>query len=202
MSSSTAAKGHLMPSPIAHCSLAFLGWPMLRRRVHTTTTRLTRIVLFGAVIAGLMGPDFDLLAGPIMGVRFSVYHNGFTNSLLCAPVFGLLFAGLCRALVRQRFAFLWMFGTGLYLSHILLDLFTWGRGIQLFWPFTAERVQGPVILFRGVRHSIGAGLSEHVLTVLWDLTFALLVWIASIVVFRRQRCTARPDHGARRRATR
>ncbi len=164
-----------MPSPIGH--LAF--WPLLRRQ--GLTTNRTQRRLWGLMIAvALLAPDFDVALAFVYQTRISQVHNGPTHSLLAALVFALPVAGLGTWLtgVRYRRALVVMLAG--YLSHLLLDIFTWGRGIELFWPLTHTRIASPVPLFLGVRHSSGAPLWMHVLTAANDLMFfavvAALAW--------------------------
>lgn len=173
-----------MPSPIGH--LAF--WPLLRRRrtAPAAATR-TQSLLWGLMIAvALLAPDFDVALAFVYHTRISEVHNGPSHSLLAALVFALPAAGLCTWLagVRYRRAVVVMLAG--FLSHLLLDIFTWGRGIELFWPLTHTRIASPVPLFLGVRHSSGAPLWMHALTAANDLTFCAVVW-ALMWAWRRRR---------------
>jgi membrane-bound metal-dependent hydrolase YbcI (DUF457 family) len=134
-------------------------------------------------MAALMGPDFDLAIGLVTGEGFAAYHNGFTHSLLMAPLFAVVYAAAAR----------WVFGAGLgafflvglvgYSSHVMMDFLSWGRGVLLFWPVSPERFIAPFYVFRGVRHSVGASMMEHMKTVGNELAFGA-VYGAIVLLWR------------------
>lgn len=163
-----------MPSPIGH--LAF--WPLLGRRSAPPPAERTRRRLWAAAVAvALLAPDFDVALALVYHTRISDVHNGPSHSLAAAILFAVVFAGLCAAILRVRYAAALGVLLVAYLSHLLLDVLTWGRGIELLWPLTHARIQSPVPIFMGVRHSVGAPLWMHALTALNDLAFCGLVWL-------------------------
>ena len=169
-----------MSSPIAHGSLIFAVWPYVRHRLDPHLPRAGRTLVGCAVFAALMAPDADLLFGLIYpGQSIQDYHNGPTHSFAASVVFAVLFGGICRVLARGGWLCFTCTGLICYAGHVLLDWFTWGRGVQLFWPLTEARFQSPVKLLMGVRHSVGAELSTHLLTVANDLLFGVVVWLVS-----------------------
>lgn len=145
----------------------------------------------GAVLFALMAPDLDAAAGFVTGQGVGRFHNGLTHSLLCAPVFGCVFALIGRPIARCKGRLLFRLGSVAYLSHIVLDLFNArGRGVQLFWPLSETRFASPVPLFYGVIHSVDAPWSVHLVTIVNELLFAAAVWIAC--VWRRRRGSPMP----------
>ena len=163
-----------MPSPIGH--LAF--WPLIWRRGAPPAADRTRRRLWAAAVAiALLAPDFDVALAIVYQTRISDVHNGPSHSLAAALIFAALFAALCTLLLRVRFLPAAGVLLAAYLSHLLLDIFTWGRGIELFWPLTHARIQSPLPIFMGVRHSVGAPLWMHLLTALNDLAFCAVVWL-------------------------
>lgn len=113
-----------------------------------------RLVIFAAFSAIL--PDLDTI-GYFLGVPYgSVWgHRGISHSLAFALAWALASVLLARKLRAGRgitFLSVWI-GTS---SHTLLDMLTnGGKGVALWWPWTAERVFFP---FRPIRVSpIGAG---------------------------------------------
>lgn len=98
-------------------------------------------------------PDLDVLAFRY-GIPYESQwgHRGWTHSLVFALMLGSLM-GLIFSLLRMsrkdagaqnttRHLFLWlMLSTA---SHPLLDMMTnGGRGVALWWPFSAERIFAP-----------------------------------------------------------
>lgn len=97
---------------------------------------------YWAVAAGLsMLPDLDVLAFPLgipYGARFG--HRGFSHSLCCAALTGLVVALLGAGAFAEPWWLLWAFFFGVMASHGLLDMFTnGGMGIAVFAPFDANR---------------------------------------------------------------
>ena len=166
-----------MSSPIAHCSLILAAWPPVRRRLPAGTPVSRKRLAVAAVLVALMAPDADLLMFPWAGPDLRTFHNYFSHSLLLAPIFGIAFGFLCRLLTGGRWTFYAIVGCLCYVSHILVDAVTWGRGVQMFWPLTDQRFSAPFCLFYGVRHSVGAPWTSYLITVANDLGFGVVVWL-------------------------
>lgn len=120
-----------MPLPVAHglvgASLVAASVPRAGR------ARYWLPLAAGALLAN--AADLDFAAVVLFGSRG--WHRGFTHSLVFAFVVAL---GLLCALGRRRARV--ALGLGLaYASHALLDFATTkeGGGVELFWPFNAER---------------------------------------------------------------
>jgi membrane-bound metal-dependent hydrolase YbcI (DUF457 family) len=169
-----------LSSPIAHGSLMFVAWPAVRGRLDPDVSRTRQLLVGCAIFTGLMGPDADILLGLLYpGEPLAVYHNGPTHSLFAGLIFAVPFAIVVRLTARAPWRFLAITGALLYESHVVVDWLTWGRGVQMFWPFTETRFTAPFPIFIGVRHSVGAPLSTHMFTVVNDLVFGLVVWWVS-----------------------
>lgn len=107
--------------------------------------RLALAAVFG--IAGA-APDLDSLTAWArhLGNLHFLQHRGFSHSLLGAPLFGLLSAGMLALVARfwRRAAWLhWRRGhvaAALLgsLTHLVLDGITYG-GVPLLWPWTSHR---------------------------------------------------------------
>ncbi len=187
-----------MPSPIGH--LAF--WPLLWRRNAPPAAERTRRRLWAAALAtALLAPDFDVALALVWQTRISDVHNGPSHSLAAAILFAAALAGICAAILRVRYVPAAAVLLAAYLSHLLLDILTWGRGIELFWPLSDLRIKSPIPIFMGVRHSVGAPLWMHLLTALNDLAFCGLVWLLWRTHRRTRprvnRPTASPTSGSR-----
>ncbi len=139
------------------------------------------------MLVGLMGPDVDLALWFVYPTQaVATYHNGPTHSLLLALAFALPFALVCRAVSGLPWMFLAITGAALYGAHVVVDWVTWGRGVQMFWPITEARFKAPFPLLMGVRHSVGAPVTTHLLTVANDLVFSLAVWWISSRIWSRR----------------
>lgn len=119
-------------------------------------------------------PDLDFAPGLLLG-DFDQFHNTVSNSLLV----GLLIAFLVGAIVwikrRQRFIFWGGFALLCYEVHVIMDYFTIGRGVMLFWPFSTERFEPAVKLFYGLHRSAGWISIQHLWTLLTEIAFTLIV---------------------------
>jgi membrane-bound metal-dependent hydrolase YbcI (DUF457 family) len=127
--------GALMAKALFNGDDLFASRPMNRQRIVTWSTMLGAIFPDSDVFRDLLSRD-DLL--------IISWHRSITHSLLCLPIFALLFAALARRVARWRkwdapsFVVL----SGIYaagiLSHILLDLVT-SFGTMVWSPLTWSR---------------------------------------------------------------
>jgi membrane-bound metal-dependent hydrolase YbcI (DUF457 family) len=97
-------------------------------------------LLLGVVLGNLF-PDLDNIAVAIATITKNStdgLHRTFTHSIFTALALVLLFY-LASLLTRdQRFNNFGLgFGSGI-LMHIILDLFLWFNGVELFWPLKFE----------------------------------------------------------------
>ncbi len=173
-----------MPSPIAHCALFMLAWPMARKALPIIRSRRATLMFAAAVLVSLMAPDLDLLPGFITGQGFAKYHNGPTHSLVFALAIGVLFAVVGRPLCGISAKALFLIGSCGCAAHVILDMFTFGRGVLLLWPFSDERISSPVTLFLGVRHSVNAPWVVHAFAILGEAAFALMIWFIAATIYK------------------
>jgi membrane-bound metal-dependent hydrolase YbcI (DUF457 family) len=111
-------------------------------------------------------PDVDFLAGYLVGDP-GVYHWGPTHSIAAA----LLVGGIVAWRFAQRaggFTPVFVLVTAAYLSHIVCDLLLGpgagpAVGLQVFWPFSGERLMAPWALFRMAPPSIETAGPLHAL---------------------------------------
>lgn len=119
-----------MPLPIAH---GLLGASLVAALHPKPAARFWLPLLIGAALAN--APDFDFGFSVFFGLKG--WHRGFTHSLF----FGLfLTAALAVWFGRERLREALAYGLA-YTSHCFLDFATTkkGNGLELFFPFTAER---------------------------------------------------------------
>lgn len=119
-----------MPLPFAH---GLVGAGVVAALHPRPKRRHFAPLLFGALLANCADLDFAL----VLLTHERSYHRGFTHSLAFAfAVCVAMLAAFGRARAREALAY------GLaYASHALLDYSTtkFGGGVELFWPFSAER---------------------------------------------------------------
>jgi len=122
-----------MPLPIAH---ALVGASLVAA-IHTRPDpplRYRVALIAGAILAN--APDLDFFL--VFTLHSRAWHRGFTHSLIFASFVCLLIILASRKRhMRDALAF------GLaFASHGILDFLTTkaGGGVELFWPFSAERL--------------------------------------------------------------
>lgn len=137
------ARLSVMPTPVGHA----LGG--LAVYLGATHGEVRRDLALGVACLGVsLLPDLDFAIGPFAGRN---YHHYFTHSLGFAALFAL--AAYIGARVLGQARPLWDTGvlTGVYLSHILLDLLAKDTsppfGVQIFWPFSDAFYISPIIIF-------------------------------------------------------
>jgi inner membrane protein len=167
-----------MPSPIAHLGTGYAIYRLSKFKQKKDRPQFRLLVLQGVIVAGLsMLPDLDVLLAIYFG-DMANYHNHFTHSL----IFGLPVALLCAVILNWTFpaSFRKWFLVSLlsYELHIILDMFTGGRGVLLFWPFVSDRFSFPVDLFYGVQWGLGWFSLWHLWTFFTEGLFVLLLVVA------------------------
>jgi len=134
-----------MPSPVGH-SLAGLCVFMVAQN-HVNIRRGGWFLVGSVVIANLA--DLDFLPGLLLANLPSFHHQG-THSIITAVATGLITASLARRWNLN--GMVWgIWGGGLYLSHIILDLLVNDPsppfGVQLLWPFSETYFISPITPF-------------------------------------------------------
>jgi membrane-bound metal-dependent hydrolase YbcI (DUF457 family) len=183
-----------MPSPIAHMAAGyaiyriFRSEPLQRRGLGVDGSTETLIAVIGLSLL----PDLDAIPGFLTG-DLSRFHNNLTHSLVTGFVAALAIGG--AVWLKNRSGFVRWFSVALlsYQLHIVMDFFTHGRGIMLFWPFTDERYKPALTFFYGLRHSEGWLTIHHVWTLLSELTFAGALFLILYLYSRMKRNSKRSD---------
>lgn len=165
-----------MPSPIAHAAVGYLVYrKALKSRPAEPGRKVLGIpvLLLSAIVFSLL-PDLDSVVGILMQ-DFGRFHNNGTHSLviglIVAALFGLVFSGG----QRKRFLFWFFFVLAAYELHVIMDAFTYGRGVKAFWPFSEARFLSPVFLFFGLHWSDGFFSFSHVITLITETVFSVLL---------------------------
>ena len=162
-----------MPLPIAH-SLVGAGVAALSRP-QNSLKRDWRVLLLAAFLA--VTPDFDFFL-IWAGISGHEAHRGPTHSILFALAVTLLLA------ISAGFSYLRSVlacGAAL-LSHGILDFLTTrqGRGVELLWPFSDERLKLGVIGFSEFPH--GFHLLEIVKSSLIELIVFAPLLLAMLLI--------------------
>ncbi|MBX2998259.1 MAG: metal-dependent hydrolase [Caldilineaceae bacterium] len=162
-----------MPSPIAHIAVGYAIYRICRSRpLQETPLGMDGSIRSLAAIVGLsLLPDLDAIPGLLLGDLDS-FHNNLTHSIVAGVVAALAIGGIVW--LKNRTSFVRWFNLTLisYQLHILMDFFTRGRGVMLFWPFTEERFEPAIKLFYGVQRSRGWLTMDHVWMLFNELLFA------------------------------
>ncbi|MBU0677910.1 MAG: metal-dependent hydrolase [Verrucomicrobia bacterium] len=165
-----------MPSPIAHVSVGLAVFLLLKEQAGSLIRhRWAKWILALGLMAFSLLPDLDSVLGFATG-DLGKYHNNLTHSifigLAAAAVLGALLSLTNRGALLKWFLLILL----CYELHVLMDYFTYGRGIMAFWPFTSERFRSPVLLFYGLHWSDGLLTHKHLLTLLNEIVFAALLF--------------------------
>ncbi len=180
-----------MPSPIAHISAGCLLFAVCRRFLSAKILRHTgkSLFLLGLCLFFSLLPDIDSIIGIAAG-DLGRYHNQWTHSLLSGLALCVAFALAMRFWRQSGFAAWLGISYTCYALHVIMDFFTYGRGVMLFWPLTDARYKFEPPLFRGLRWSEGILSTEHIWTALQEVAFALVllgIYLALGAVDRSER---------------
>ncbi len=150
-----------MPSPYAHVLAALtLSTPYLARKA----IALRHKEDIATLIAFSLAPDLDVIPGLLFG-NIAAYHNHMTHSIAFGLMVCLFYSLIrCRMQPPRSFRRSISLTAAAYGLHLLMDFFTYGRGLMLFWPFTDERFSPPFLIFYGLRRSDGVFSSHHIVT--------------------------------------
>src|SRR5262245_19283746 len=123
-----------MPSPIGHglagLTIGLAVEPEEPESARSTTRRLSRYAIFGAIVAAL--PDVDLVIQQM--------HRGVSHSVGATALLMIIVAAVTRW-VTGRVQWRWVVLVGAaHASHILMDWLGVDRyappGIEALWPFS------------------------------------------------------------------
>jgi len=168
-----------MPSPFAHLAAGYIVYRLSSDRIcsrsmseHSWILPRLLIVTLGLSIL----PDMDSIFGILFG-DFGRFHNNGTHSLVIGLVVAVTFASIVRWRFKFSFASWLIIALISYAMHVIMDFFTLGRGVMLFWPFSWERYLSPVPLFYGLHWSDGIISIRHFWTLITEMGFLIIVFV-------------------------
>ncbi len=165
-----------MPSPIAHISAAWVISSFFRNHVAKVTRAFSdrRMLLFLVCVFFSLLPDVDAVPGVLSG-EMGRFHNQWTHSILWAFVLSAVIAFIARCRRKGGFGDWFTLIFSCYGIHILMDYFTYGRGVRLFWPFTATRYKFNPPFFGGFHWSEGLFSRSHITTAVEEISFGAIL---------------------------
>lgn len=119
-------------------------------------------------------PDFDAVPGILMG-NLGRFHNNGSHSFFVGITIALLGALIMRWVKGEKYQYWFLLIFSCYGLHIVMDFFTYGRGVMVFWPLSTKRYLSPILLFYGLHWSDGIFSIKHFWTLLNETGFVLLV---------------------------
>ena len=163
-----------MPSPVAHIAMGYVVYraslPYVSKDHETSFGSVPRLLAIAAAFSLL--PDIDAGAGIVMG-DMGRFHNNATHSLFSTFLVALGIGALAKKFRRGRFAFWFSLSLACYGLHVLMDRFSTGRGVMLFWPLSTQRYSSPFTLFYGLHWSHGWISIDHLWTVATESVFSI-----------------------------
>ena len=166
-----------MPSPFAHTTAGYIIYRYYKRMLPGEQARFINLPIQLLIIAAIsLLPDMDTLPGLILG-DMERFHNNASHSLfvglLAALILSVLFSRVYKSPMKVWFTVALIS----YELHVLMDYFTGGRGVMLFWPFTSARFNSPIELFFGVQWGLGYLSIWHLWTILTEAIFFLFIFV-------------------------
>ncbi len=138
-----------MPSPIGHTLAGLCGFYLAYPHIPKTH----RIPLLVTAIFVSNSPDLDILAGLILHQDPTILHRQGTHSFIVAILLGCLVTIMTRTFNLKQWNWLGIWLTGLYTSHIFLDLLVADGmapyGLQAFFPISRDYFISPLTIFNG-----------------------------------------------------
>lgn len=164
-----------MPSPLAHVTMGYVISKVHQRKsfseVNTRAVEKRWGLSMLPVVISLL-PDLDSALGLLAG-DLGRFHNSGTHSLIVGLIVALFIGTMASRTSRAEFLNWFAIALACYEMHVIMDFFTIGRGVMLFWPFSLGRFSSPVKLFYGLHWSDGWVSPRHIWTLLTELGFAV-----------------------------
>ncbi len=166
-----------MPSPIAHAAVGVAVHRLYRNRAANDSDRQPSFAgsLIFALVFSLM-PDLDFVPGLLLG-DLGRYHNTVSTSIFTGMAVALAVAAAAWFVRRHQVLYWASLALICYELHVIMDYFTIGRGVMLFWPLSTERFQAPAKLFYGLHRSDGLVSVRHIWTLISELLFVAILFV-------------------------
>ena len=166
-----------MPSPLTHVAAGYVVQRFATRSSHSRLGDSGGLFVLGAAATLSLLPDLDSVLGLLTG-NFGRYHHNLSHSVFVGVAVALIVGGLAAIAGRGGFRQWFFIALGCYESHIVLDYFTWGRGVMAFWPVVSDRFSSEIPLFYGVHWSHGLATTRHFLTIVSEVPLVVIVLLA------------------------
>jgi inner membrane protein len=176
-----------MPSPLAHMAMGYVINKMHRQKSSSgVNTRAVGKRLGLAMLPLVMSllPDLDSVLGLLTG-NFGRFHNNATHSLIFGLIVAFFIGMIASRPSRSEFPNWFAIALACYEMHVIMDFFTIGRGVMLFWPFSSQRFSSPVKLFYGLHWSDGWWSLRHIWTLFTELGFIVVMVTAVHLMAKR-----------------
>jgi membrane-bound metal-dependent hydrolase YbcI (DUF457 family) len=160
-----------------HVAAGYVVQRFATRSAHSRLGDSGGLFVLGAAAILALLPDLDSVLGLLTG-NFGKYHHNLSHSVFVGVAVALIVGGLAAIAGRGGFRYWFFIALGCYESHIVLDYFTWGRGVMALWPMVSDRFSSAIPLFYGVHWSDGLVTSSHLLTIVSEAPLALIVLLA------------------------
>jgi inner membrane protein len=182
-----------MPSPISHTAMGYVVYKVFNNRIETSrkTSNVFSSLFIIVVVLSLL-PDFDAIPGILVG-NLKRFHNNESHSLFVAVGIAILGAIFMRWSKRENFRYWFLLIFSCVGLHIVMDYFTYGRGVMAFWPLSSERFISPVLLFYGLHWSEGIFSVKHLWTIVNETIFVLI----TLLVMRSTDFARRKRNGSK-----
>ncbi|MCB8981748.1 MAG: metal-dependent hydrolase [Ardenticatenaceae bacterium] len=178
----------VMPSPIAHFAVGYAIYKVTQKRIRPFSTAFAGIkprrFLLPALLISSILPDLDFVPGLLSG-QFDRYHNMIAHSLIFGVIVALIASAAIWLIQKTGFVSWFLLVSACYELHVIMDYFTLGRGVMMFWPFSSVRYLPPFLLFYGVHRSEGWLSIQHVWTLVTELGFVVLLNLLVHTVLKR-----------------
>jgi hypothetical protein len=176
-----------MPSPIAHLSVGYLLYRFFMKRLSFRRNNLAwffPVLLLGGFMFLSMAPDLDSVVG-LLTNQMGRFHNNWTHSIVICIAISVIGAVVMNLIVRN-FTLCLAATFSCSSLHIIMDFFSYGRGVMLLWPLTDHRFKPPFYIFMGLHWSEGVWCPLHLLTLVNELLFVAIL-IACIKIASRMK---------------
>lgn len=170
-----------MPSPIAHSAAGYVIYRFSKGRKQSISEEHPKVWRSSSLLVILflsLLPDFDFIPG-LFFHRVDQFHNSISHSLFFGFMVSLTISTMIWIWRRSNFIYWFILVIICYELHVVMDYFTVGRGVMIFWPFSSVRYVPALKLFYGLHRSDGLWSVRHLWTLITELAFTGIIILFS-----------------------